>query len=499
MEGDARRLRVEGWSAYRFTQWLRKISFRKETLESLTLPLKGAPHERVAGICRRMLPTGTDESLAFRLWVLGDAVSGDELFSSMGELLGELIEIGLLEAGSGEVRSTVMLLPVGSGWIASDFPRELKHGRDDFTMGVGPSSRQLAAMVGNCAGKKVLEIGCGGGWLGTQLRRCGVDYTGVDLNERALNLAAFNFRLAGLESADLRHGDLYEPVRGERYDRIFANPPYVQSPGGHLIYRESEDPQKGSVCERLVRGWADFLNPGGIAVSLLNWCHRVEDEWRDLPLSWVDGSGLRAWLFRTELSSAAEYAWRWIDHDPRFEIKEEAEKEFDRWMAYYRSREISWISGGVMVVQAPEAQRPLSWVRCESRALAMMPDLSWKDVEQVLENQTLMEVLDGGPDWLGRGFRVVDGVSAELLMKLESGWTRQMIRLKSPGLVGYDGEVDENLLRLLEILRNGGSANDMVAEIRAKPELAGVEGLQEMLADLVRELFRSGVLRWEPS
>ena len=74
------------------------------------------------------------------------------------------------------------------------------------------------------------------------------------------------------------------------------------------------------------------------------------------------------------------------------------------------------------------------------------------------------------------------------------GWARETIRLTSPARLSYDGQIDENILRLLAIVREGKTPADMVREILAKPEFAGITDLPERIAGLVRELVSHGML-----
>ncbi|RPH60303.1 MAG: 50S ribosomal protein L3 N(5)-glutamine methyltransferase [Burkholderiales bacterium] len=56
----------------------------------------------------------------------------------------------------------------------------------------------------------------------------GAQVVGTDLSEDALALAAGNRARHGLQQRlELLHGDLFEPVRGRRFDLILCNPPYV--------------------------------------------------------------------------------------------------------------------------------------------------------------------------------------------------------------------------------------------------------------------------------
>ena len=67
-------------------------------------------------------------------------------------------------------------------------------------------------------------------------------------------------------------GDLYEPVRGERFDRVAAHPPFVARPAGA---RESTFVHGGTRGDelplRVLAGAAGHLAPGGRAVVLGDW------------------------------------------------------------------------------------------------------------------------------------------------------------------------------------------------------------------------------------
>lgn len=76
----------------------------------------------------------------------------------------------------------------------------------------------------------------------------------------------------------------------------------------------------------------------------------------------------------------------------------------------------------------------------------------------------------------------------------DGGWVRDTIRLTSPARLSYDGQIDENILRLLAVVRDGGTPADMVDEIRSRPEFAAIPDLPERIAALVRELVSHGML-----
>lgn len=76
----------------------------------------------------------------------------------------------------------------------------------------------------------ILDLCTGGGSLAIVAadRFPGSRVTGADLSAEALALAGENRALHGLEQRlELVQGDLFEPVRGRRFDLVLCNPPYV--------------------------------------------------------------------------------------------------------------------------------------------------------------------------------------------------------------------------------------------------------------------------------
>jgi len=73
----------------------------------------------------------------------------------------------------------------------------------------------------------VLDIGCGYGVVGitaaTSNSKLHVVMT--DVNMRAVRLAKQNLQTNHIKNAEVRHGDLYEPVLGLIFDCVLSNPP----------------------------------------------------------------------------------------------------------------------------------------------------------------------------------------------------------------------------------------------------------------------------------
>jgi release factor glutamine methyltransferase len=75
----------------------------------------------------------------------------------------------------------------------------------------------------------LLDLGTGSGAIALAIasERPRSRVTGVDISQPALDIARHNSHSLGLPHIDWRLGSWFEPVPGERFDVIVANPPYV--------------------------------------------------------------------------------------------------------------------------------------------------------------------------------------------------------------------------------------------------------------------------------
>jgi methylase of polypeptide subunit release factors len=478
---------LEAWEPASFRKHLLRGGYHREALEALGLPEHWLRSTVRSAALLGHAPEGSAVNTLIRLFTLGESIDGERALITLGDSIHGLLEIGLLEAGGGLIRSNYQIIPMADGWVACDFLRRQGEGSEDFVMGVGPSSWLLASLTPPSEGR-ALELACGIGWLSGKLAKSGLSVVATDLNVRALELGRFSARLGGIEGIDFRQGDGFASVAGETFDLIVANPPFVQSPGGTMIYKESA--VGDSICARLLRDVSVHLAPGGIAVVLINWTHAADDDWTEAPLSWVAPEGMRRWLFQSDCSSPANYAWQWISNDPRFPSEQAAMDEMQRWLSHYQAAGIQRISAGFMILQNCEPGG--EWTRTESRAADSLDTTAGIEVRRVIHNQTW---LASNPDLLDTRFTVPDGVRAEARMTLGAdGWNRETIRLTSPARLSYDGQIDENLLRLLALVREGKTPAAMVEELRTRPELATIPDLPERITELVRDLVYHGML-----
>jgi HemK-related putative methylase len=78
-------------------------------------------------------------------------------------------------------------------------------------------------------GMKVLDLGTGSGVGAVFAARLGAKVVATDINPAAIRCARINILLNGVDDrVDVREGDLFEPVEGERFHLVLFNPPYYR-------------------------------------------------------------------------------------------------------------------------------------------------------------------------------------------------------------------------------------------------------------------------------
>jgi release factor glutamine methyltransferase len=118
------------------------------------------------------------------------------------------------------------------------------------------------------ADTEVLDLGTGSGVCALFAARHARRVVAVDINTAAVRCAGINAMLNHLEHRiELRHGDLFEPVRGERFDLVTFNPPFL-----HGAPRNDRDCawRSTDVAERFAAGLCGHLKPRGAALIVLS-------------------------------------------------------------------------------------------------------------------------------------------------------------------------------------------------------------------------------------
>jgi Methyltransferase small domain len=322
--------------------------------------LSAAPGD--TAIHRRRLADNDSFSTIARLFLLGDAVEAALVAAAFAPVdLDSMAPLGLFEAEGDEVRATARLLPHGDYYLASDHVAVVQS--SDWVAGIHAPSVTLAKLAVRRSVETTLDLGTGCGIQALLAAKHSARVIATDVNERALAFARFNAALNDVEVIDFRHGDLFEPVEGERFGLVVANPPYVISPDSTYTYRDSGRP-RDSLCREVVRRVPEVLAEGAFAHILVSWVHARGDgdEWSEPLRDWVRGTGCDAWLLHYRSDDPVAHAAGWLG-PLASNSQEEHEAALDRWLDHLREQEIESVGYGAIVLRRRSGSP--NWVRLD--------------------------------------------------------------------------------------------------------------------------------------
>ena len=300
----------------------RTLDYRVDAVVALIGPEAHAALARNSTVPASRALAGRDDPLATltRLWLLQQPVPLRPLERALPGLIEPLVVAGILSIERNQLRALVDLRPYatddGDFWVAADLTPNLdtqvRPIRPDHVLGVSAASGSLAQLTLRRPVTRALDLGAGCGVQSLHLAGHADEVVATDLNARAVDLARITFAL-NETPVDLRLGDLYAPVAGERFDLITANPPYVMSPPGEarLTYREGREPGDALV-ERVAVEGAAHLTEGGVLQVLGNWAHVRGQDWTDRVGDWVARTDCDAHVVQREVLDPYAYIEIWL-------------------------------------------------------------------------------------------------------------------------------------------------------------------------------------------
>ncbi len=118
------------------------------------------------------------------------------------------------------------------------------------------------------SGSRVLDMGTGSGVGAVFAAQWAAQVVAIDINPAAARSARINVLLNQVDDCvEVREGDLFTTVPGERFDVILFNPPYFSGEPQNTLDRAF---RANDVLTRFAAQVGDHLNPGGRVLLLLS-------------------------------------------------------------------------------------------------------------------------------------------------------------------------------------------------------------------------------------
>ena len=400
-------------------------------------------------------------------------------------------ESGLIEDVDNSVRAVACLRPWREFFLLSDFlPPEGEPLSSDFVMsGTSASSRLLTKLTIRRRVAKALDLGTGAG-IQALLAGSHADHViATDTSKRALNFAAMNARLNGIDNVSFAEGSFFEPVAGEKFDLIVTNPPFIISPQSGLMFQNAEL-EGDQVSELILRESPAYLHESAFAVSLISWVHETEEDWASRPCAWVEGSGCDFWLLRAVSQDPLNYAAGSLRQSQHIGGRRYSEL-LDKWLEFDREHGFVRLALGAAILRKRVSRK--NWIHCEDLCGAAITSDASEQIERVFAAEDFLataneeELLD---------VRVTihpDHVLEQKLVAGQDGWMSQSLVLKSAVGIDHRAAIDPRVLMFLSRCNGTRTVRQLISDVSQKDEVdfaaAAAAGLP-----LVRRLLRAGFL-----
>jgi len=451
-----------------------------------------------------------------RLLFLGVAAGSDAVARALPTVgVAGLQRLGLVRVEGDDVVPLALVRPQafagteepGHWWVASDLDEAAIGGPlpTGHVLGVGGASLTLAGLQLTTPAARVLDVGtgCGIQSLRARLTLAGdaaASIVATDVSERALAFTRLNALLNGVDGIETRLGSLFEPVVGERFDRVVSNPPFVITPrvAGVPEYEYRDAGYAGDdLVAAFVTGVGDVLEPGGTAQLLGNWEYRRDADGLTRVRGWVAASPvpLEAWVIERERLNPLAYAELWVRDGGTAPGTPGYAALVDAWLADFAGRGVEAIGFGYLLLRRPASGIP-ALARYE-RITHALPEVAGGLGDHFAEALAAFDGLEELDDEaLAASRPVVAPDVTEARHHVPGMEAPSVIELRQGGGLGRTVEVDPALAALVGASDGEltlGQLSDAIADLLEVDAAA----LRADLLPRVRELVFIGMLRTE--
>lgn len=368
----------------------------------------------------------------------------------------------------------------------------------DHVLGVGSASLSLLSATALTPVDSVLDLGTGSGVQALAQSASATRVVATDIHPRALEFARATCAANGIGNVDTREGAWFEPVRGERFDRVVANPPFVVGPAevGH-VYRDSGLGLDGAT-KLVVEQAAEHLAEDGSAFLLGSWAHVLDEPWQSRVASWLPSTGVSAWVLQRDVVDPGMYVSTWLRDESLDPRSPEGIERTVQWLDHFREHDVHAVGFGWIFL------RRIGDAPTEVTAEALTQHFSDPLGPEAEEYFTRMSWLRGrsSDEVLDASYLLRPGLALEEVSTADAesgmGFTPAVVRVTRTDGPRFSHEIDDGIRRILSGLHPQGLSLREVVGLYALS--SGVESeddlaaLEQSSAAAVVDLVRHGMV-----
>jgi len=320
---------------------------------------------------------------------------------------------------------------------------------------LGLDSYMLARGMIREPAKYTLDLCTGSGVQAILASEFSERVVGVDLNPRSVNFGRFNALLNQVENVRFLRGNLYNPVKDEKFDRIFANPPFVPSPKQSLYFRDGK--QSGeAILEKIIAGIPKHLEDNSYAqvVSLL--VFKKDEKYVDKIRQWLGSIPMHILAVANRYKEVEPYILSHIEMNVDFD---KYSRDLINWIETYKQNKIIKLADGLINIK----KVPGVSFRGELKEFHVMRRPFSKEVKTYLDMSERLDdegylneilkmnfELSGNIDFYWEGFDLEGNRNYGVLFKKNSFFV--------------DEKIDRSSKEILDIIASGANKGEEIAK-----------------------------------
>ena len=439
-------------------------------------------------------PIRNSLDLLARLFLIGEFVTEEEIKVQVPEpALASIKALGLIAQSRtqpGNWYATVALYPVYGLYIVSDRwtspeAAPIQGAADVVYPAITVNTRDFMESLPTDACERLLDL-CSGSGIAALVAAS--SYTkhawSLDVAESSALCAEFNRLLNGIPNASVARGDLYDPVRGQTFDRIVANPPYMPSLRPAQLYAYGGE-LGDDITRRIVQELPNYLQSGGRFYCVTAGPDRKGEGFEHRIRSWLAEAGREFHIFLFERRVI----------DPDFIAYQQAARslggveQVDEWKALFQKHQVEGLFYGTVVIQRRSGPGRAVTVRRRKGSQLGTAEIEWlRGWETAAADDTIVgRILDSRP-------HAVPSLALRVTHRLRGGeLAPQEFLLETDYPFTADCSIQPWVAYLLPRCDGKATARELLGWLK-KHDLVAANEPDEKFVDYLRVLVSGGFL-----